>query len=71
MNEMQFLELVSMAQNYLAISATSIPFEQCFSTSKNLILSNRNQLIEKTVRVCMCLKSWWTGPLQNNDQIEF
>jgi len=71
MNEMQFPGLASMARDYLAIPATSVPSEQCFSTSKNLISSNRNRLIGKTVRACMCLKSWWTGPLENNGQIEF
>ena len=60
-----------MAQDYLTILATSVPSKQCFSINKNLIISNKNQLIGKTIRAYMCLKSWWTGPLENNDQIEF
>jgi hypothetical protein len=52
--------MAQMARDYLAIAATSVPSEQCFSISKNLITSNRNQLLGKTVRACtcMCLKLW-------------
>ena len=55
-NEMQFSRLASMAQDYLAILATNVSFEQCFLISKNLITSNRNQLIEKTIRAYIYLK---------------
>jgi hypothetical protein len=55
-----------MARDYLAIPATSVPSEQCFSISKNLITNNRNRLVGKTVRMCMCLKSW--NSLLNNDK---
>jgi hypothetical protein len=62
-NEIQFPKLALMAHDYLAIPATSVPSEQCFSISKNLITDNRNHLLGKTVRACMCLKSWWAGLL--------
>ena len=55
---MLFPRLASMARDYLAIPAASVPSEQCFSISKNLITSNRNWLIGKTVRAYICLKSW-------------
>ncbi|CAG8442872.1 12006_t:CDS:2 [Diversispora eburnea] len=45
--------------------ATSVSSKQCVSTSKDLITDNRNWLTGKTVRACMCLRSWWIGPLQN------
>ena len=61
LNEMQYPKMARMAQDYMAIPATSIPSERCFSTSKNLITPNRNRLSEKTARACMCLKSWWTN----------
>lgn len=60
-NELQFPKLARMAQDYMAIPATSVPSEQCFSISKNLITPNRNRLLGKTARACMCLKSWWTN----------
>jgi hypothetical protein len=53
-----------MAQDYLAIPSTSVPSEQCFSISKNLITDNRNRLAGKTIRASMCLKSWWTSILK-------
>jgi hAT family protein len=48
-----------MARNYLSIPSTSVPSEQSFSIAKNLITNNRNRLVGKTVRISMCLKSWW------------
>jgi hAT family protein len=62
----RYPRLACMARDYLAIPASSVPSEQCFSSSKNLITDNRNRLLGKTVRACMCLKSWWTGPLKNS-----
>ena len=54
---MQYPKMARMAQDYMAIPATSILSEQCFSTNKNLIIPNYNQLSEKTARAYMCLKS--------------
>ncbi len=58
-NETQYPNLAKMARDYLAIPATSVPSEQSFSISKNLITDNRNRLVGKTIRASMCLKSWW------------
>lgn len=66
MHEHQFPYLALMARDYLAASATSVPSEQVFSTSKNLITDKRNRLLGKTIRACMCLRSWWKGPLARN-----
>jgi hypothetical protein len=65
-HEHRYPRLAHMAHDYLAIPASSVPSEQCFSSSKNLITDNRNRLLGKTVRACMCLKSWWSGPLKNS-----
>ena len=47
-----------MARDYLLIPSTSVPSEQCFSLSKNLISDNRNKLAGKIIRICMILKLW-------------
>ena len=49
MNELQYPRLAQMARDYLAITATSVPSEQSFSLSKNLITCNRNRLLEKSI----------------------
>ncbi|CAB5382253.1 unnamed protein product [Rhizophagus irregularis] len=59
-NESQFPHLSQMARDYLPIPATSVPSEQSFSVGKNLITDKRNCLAGKTIRICMCLQSWWT-----------
>ncbi len=64
-NQYQFPRLSKMAMDYLSIPSTSVPSEECFSISKNLITDKRNCLAGKTIRSCMCLKSWLTGPLSN------
>ncbi|CAB5357790.1 unnamed protein product [Rhizophagus irregularis] len=58
-NESQFPHLLQMARDYLPIPATSVPSEQSFSVGKNLITDKRNCLAGKTIRICMCLQSWW------------
>jgi len=45
--------------NYLFIKATSVPVEQIFSGSAELIVDKRCSLKIETIRACMCLKSWW------------
>ena len=56
-NQFKLLNLSRMARDYLGIPATSVPSEEIFSLGKNLITDKRNRLAEKTIRVCMCLKS--------------
>jgi hAT family dimerisation domain. len=67
MNELQYPRLARMARDYLAITATSVPSEQSFSLSKNLITCNRNRLLGKMIRACMCLKSWWASSITDMD----
>ncbi|RGB28288.1 hypothetical protein C1646_768012 [Rhizophagus diaphanus] len=62
-NPTQFSRLVKMAMDYLVIPSTSVCSEEYFSTSKNLITDMHNKLAGKTIRSCMCLKSWLSGSL--------
>ncbi|GES89785.1 zinc finger BED domain-containing protein RICESLEEPER 2-like [Rhizophagus clarus] len=64
-NQSQFPRLAKMAMDYLAIPSTSVPSEECFSISKNLITDKRNKLAGKTIRSCMCLKSWISESLSD------
>ncbi len=53
-----------MAQDYLAIPATSVASERTFSAGGNMITNKRSNLIPKTVRAVQCLRSWIQGPLK-------
>ena len=53
-NQSQF----SILSIWQAISVTSVPSEESFSLGKNLITDKKNCLAEKTICICMCLKSW-------------
>jgi len=48
-----------VTRDCLAIPATSVPSEEAFSVSGDMITEKRNRLNDKTVRMAMCLRSWW------------
>lgn len=50
--------LTQMADDVLCIPASSVPSEQAFSKSGNLITKKRNRLGNKSIRASMCLSSW-------------
>lgn len=52
--------LTQMAKDILSIPATSVPSEQAFSKSGNLITKKRCRLSDKSIRASMCLSSWMT-----------
>ena len=68
----EFPKLSRMARDYLCIAGTSAPSERAFSggimtiycffsyfiIGRRLITDTRTRLGEKTIRACMCLKSW-------------
>ncbi len=45
--------------NQLFIIGTSVPVECVFSGGTDLISQRRSSLAPETIRMCMCLKSWW------------
>lgn len=53
-----FKVLSKLALGILVTPATSVPSEQAFSKSGDLVTKKRNKLSYKTVRKVMCLKSW-------------
>jgi len=58
-NEANYPNLSRFARDCLPIPATSVPSEQVFSISGNMITEKRSRLSDKTVRMAMCLQSWW------------
>jgi hypothetical protein len=50
--------LSAMAKDYLAIQATSVSCEQAFSIAGLTISKVRNRLNPETARALLCLKSW-------------
>jgi sulfur relay (sulfurtransferase) DsrF/TusC family protein len=57
-HKIQYPILQKIAKDYLCIPATSVPSEQAFSKSGELISKKRNRLGDKAIEGCMCLNSW-------------
>jgi hypothetical protein len=49
--------IAKIAQDHLAISATSAPSERLFSTGGDIIIKKRNRLAPGTVRELLCLRN--------------
>jgi hypothetical protein len=54
----EFPVLASMACDWLAVVATSVPCESVFSIAGNTITRSRNRLDPETAKALLCLKSW-------------
>jgi hAT family C-terminal dimerisation region/Domain of unknown function (DUF4413) len=54
----QYPLLEKIARDYICIPATSVPSEQAFSKSGELINKKRNRLSDYAIEICMCLNSW-------------
>ncbi|CAG8725421.1 7138_t:CDS:2 [Cetraspora pellucida] len=54
-NELSYSNLAKFARDCLPIPATSVPSEQIFSISGNMLTNKQNQLSDKIVRTAMCL----------------
>ena len=50
--------LSKIARDYIGIPSTSVPSEQAFSKSGELISKKRNRLGNNAIEACMCLDSW-------------
>jgi hypothetical protein len=57
-HRIQYPLLEKMARDYICIPATSVPSEQAFSKSGELINKKRNRLGDRAIEACMCLNSW-------------
>jgi len=64
-----FLSLHLYVWDTLSIPAMSAECERVFSSTKKLILLERNRLIEDIIEASECLKNWWDYGLinQQND----
>ena len=63
-HQLQYPILSKIAKDYISIPATSVPSEQAFSKSGELINKRRNRLGDSSIEACMCLNSWLK--LENN-----
>jgi hAT family C-terminal dimerisation region/Domain of unknown function (DUF4413) len=54
----QYPILAKIARDYICIPSTSVPSEQAFSKSGELISKKRNRLGDSAIEACMCLNSW-------------
>ena len=54
----QYPILTKIARDYICIPSTSVPSEQAFSKSGELISKKRNRLGDNAIEACMCLNSW-------------
>lgn len=50
--------LSKIARDYIGIPSTSVPSEQAFSKSGELVNKKRNRLGDNSIEACMCLNSW-------------
>ncbi len=58
MHQIEFPKLSKIAKDVLAVTATSVPSEEIFSSSGDLISKKRNRLGHDVIESIMCLKSW-------------
>jgi len=56
--ESRFSNLSRMARDYLAIPATSVPSECCFSIAGNVLTKRRSSMTEGMANTIMCCKYW-------------
>jgi len=57
-HQLQYPVLSKIARDYIGIPSTSVPSEQAFSKSGELISKKRNRLSDNAIEACMCLNSW-------------
>ena len=57
-HKLQYPLLSKIARDYIGIPSTSVPSEQAFSKSGELINKKRNRLGDSAIEACMCLNSW-------------
>ena len=50
--------LSRMARDYLAIPATSVPSERCFSIAGSVLTKRRSSMTEGMANAIMCCKYW-------------
>ena len=66
----RFPTLAAMARDYLAISATSVPSENVFSSGGRMISDRRHRLIKNTIKKAVLLRSWISNDAYVNEDIE-
>ena len=54
----EFLHLLKLAKNYLAIPVTSKSSENAFLAGRTFLTDYRRWLLPNTTEACMCLMNW-------------
>lgn len=54
----EYPKLSKLALDYLCIQASSVPCEQLFSITGQILCKSRNRLTGESVCACICLRSW-------------
>ncbi|KAL0220669.1 hypothetical protein RCL1_000523 [Eukaryota sp. TZLM3-RCL] len=57
-NKEAFPQLASLARDYLALQASSVPSEELFSQAASVVTKKRNRLSTASLRALLCLRSW-------------
>lgn len=62
LNGHRFPTLARMAQDYLAVPASSVPSEQIFSQAGDIITKKRNRMLDTSCSSLLLIKSWMKQP---------
>ena len=70
--ESRFPNLSRMARDYLAIPATSVPSERCFSIAGSVLTTRRAAMTEGMANAIMCCKYWlgFNDELAHDDMVQ-
>ena len=57
-NGSRYMHIATLARDILAIPASSLCSEQCFSIAGNLVEARRSRLSDDSIRAAMLVRAW-------------